>query len=62
MKFLLGGNSLSNMLNSFTYEGIIGIAYSNIFTGFLAVAIILTILVLAVIGLIQIIKGIKGKK
>lgn len=57
MKLLLGGG-LDTALNSFLYEGIIGIAYSNIFTGFFAVLIVLIILGLAIIGLIQVIKWI----
>lgn len=57
MKLLLGGG-LDTTLNSFLYEGIIGIAYSNIFTGFFAVLIVLIILGLAIIGLIQVIKWI----
>lgn len=57
MKLLLGGG-LSTALNSFLYEGIIGIAYSNIFTGLIAALIILIILGLAVIGLVQVIKWI----
>lgn len=57
MKLLLGGG-LNTALDSFLYEGIIGIAYSNIFTGFFAVLIVLIILGLAIIGLIQVIKWI----
>lgn len=57
MKLLLGGG-LDTALNSFLYEGIIGIAYSNIFSGFFAVLIVLIILGLAIIGLIQVIKWI----
>lgn len=57
MKLLLGGG-LSTALDSFLCEGIIGIAYSNILTGFLAVLIILIILGLAIVGLIQVIKWI----
>lgn len=57
MKLLLGGG-LDTALNSFLYEGIIGIAYSNIFTGFFAVLIVLIVLGLAIIGLIQVIKRI----
>lgn len=57
MKLLLGGG-LDTALNSFLYEGIIGIAYSNIFTGFFAVLIVLIIISLAIIGLIQVIKWI----
>lgn len=58
MKLLLGGNALENLYHSFMCEGIIGIAYSNIFTGFLAVLIILIVLGLAIIGLTQVIKWI----
>lgn len=58
MKLLLGGNAVERVLSSFVYEGIIGIAYSNIFTGFLAMLLVIILLVLAGIGLMQVIKWI----
>lgn len=58
MKLLLGGNALESLYHSVMYEGIIGIAYSNIFTGFLAVLIVLIILGLAIIGFVQVTKWI----
>lgn len=58
MKLLLGGGALENLYHSIKYEGIIGIAYSNIFTGFFAVLIVLIVLGLAIIGLVQVIKWI----
>lgn len=57
MKLLLGGG-FQNILNSLMCEGIIGIAYTNIFTGFLAVLMVLAVLGLAIIGLVQVIKWI----
>lgn len=57
MKLLLGGG-IKDAWNSFVCEGIIGIAYSNIFTGFFAVLIVLIVLGLAIIGLVQVIKWI----
>lgn len=57
MKLLLGGG-FQNILNSIGCEGVIGIAYSNIITGFFAVLIILIVLGLAIIGLVQVIKWI----
>lgn len=66
MKLLLGGNALEKLLYTVQFEGIIGIGYSNIFTGFLTAAIILIILALAIIGLVQVIKwigwGLPNKK
>lgn len=66
MKLLLGGNAIDRIFGSFTYEGVIGIAYSNIFTGFLAMLFIIILLILAIIGLVQVIKwigwGLPNKK
>lgn len=61
MKLLLGRGGIG-LFDSFRYEGVIGIAYSNIITGFFAVLIVFVILGLAIIGLAQVIKWIKGKK
>lgn len=58
MKLLLGGNGIERLFDTIRYEGVIGIAYTNIFTGFLAVLIILILLGLAIIGLVQVIKWI----
>lgn len=62
MKLLLGRGGIGGLFDSFRYEGVIGIAYSNIITGFFAVLIVLIILGLAIIGLTQVIKWFKGKK
>lgn len=62
MKLLLGSGGIGGLFDSFRYEGVIGIAYSNIITGFFAVLIVLIILGLAIIGLTQVIKWFKGKK
>lgn len=61
MKLLLGREYLS-----FMYEGIIGIAYNNAFTGFLAMLLVIILVILAIIGLVQVIKwigwGLPSKK
>lgn len=58
MKLLLGGNALERLFSTFQFEGIIGIGYTNIFTGLISALIILAILGLAIIGLTQVIKWI----
>lgn len=58
MKLLLGGDSIDLLFSSLKYEGVIGIAYSNIITGFLTVLLILLFTGLAIIGLVQVVKWI----
>lgn len=58
MKLLLGGSTLERLFHTVQFEGIIGIGYTNIFTGLLAAAILIIILGLAIIGLTQVIKWI----